>query len=100
MSKMAELDAALTALSELSSAISETIQNVRELLGADPEPAQAPVPKTYTIEEVRAVLLKKRRDGFRDEVKALLAAHGAERLTDVDPTEYAAMIQETEGIGA
>lgn len=96
---MAELDAALTALSDLSSAISETIQNVRELLGAEPEPEQTPAPKTYTIEEVRALLLQKRRDGFRDEVKALLAAHGAERLTDIDPGEYTAMMQEAEVIG-
>lgn len=95
---MAELDAALTALSELSSAMSEAIQNVRELLGAEPE--QTPAPKTYTIEEVRALLLQKRRDGFRDEIKELLAAHGAERLTDVDPGEYAAMMQEAEAIGA
>ena len=100
MSKMAELDAALTVLSDLSNAMLETIQSVRELFGADAEPEQPEAPKTYTIEEVRAVLLKKRRDGFRDEVKALLAAHGAERLTDVDPTEYAAMIQEAEAIGA
>ena len=78
--------------------MSEAIQNVRELLGS--EPKQAPAPKTYTIEEVRALLLKKRRDGFRDEVKALLVAHGAERLTDVDPGEYAAMMQEAEAIGA
>ena len=98
MSKMAELDAALTALSELTSAMSETIQNVRELLGAEPE--QAPAPKTYTLEEVRALLLKKRSDGYRAEVKALLIAHGAERLTDVDPGEYAAMMQEAEAIGA
>ena len=98
MSKMAELDAALTALSELTSAMAETIQNVRELLGAEPE--QAPVPKTYTLEEVRALLLKKRSDGYRAEVKALLIAHGAERLTDVDPGEYAAMMQEAEAIGA
>ena len=100
MSKMAELDAALTALSELTSAMAETIQNVRELLGAEPEPEQAPAPKTYTLEEVRALLLKKRSDGYRAEVKALLIAHGAERLTDVDPGEYAAMMQEAEAIGA
>ena len=100
MSKMAELDAALTALSELTSAMAETIQNVRELLGAEPEPEQAPAPKTYTPEEVRALLLKKRSDGYRAEVKALLIAHGAERLTDVDPGEYTAMMQEAEAIGA
>lgn len=92
---MAELDAALTVLTDLSSAMLETVENIRKMFCATPEPE----PKTYTIEEVRALLLQKRRDGFRNEVKALLTAHGAERLTDIDPGEYAAMMKEAEAIG-
>lgn len=96
------MDAALTALSELSNTMLEKIQRVYDLISASMEtdqPATA-APKAYTIEEVRALLLKKRRDGFRDEIKALLSTHGAERLTDIDPGEYAAMMQEAEAIGA
>jgi arabinogalactan oligomer/maltooligosaccharide transport system permease protein len=37
--------------------------------------------------------------GFKDEIKALLAAHGADRLTEIDPGEYDAMMTEAEGIG-
>ena len=37
---------------------------------------------------------------YKDEVKALLKAHGAERLPDIDPKEYPAMMQEAGEIGA
>ena len=105
MSKMAELDAALTTLADLSTSMLDVIRSMRELFTAEPETETAsepaePAPKVYTIEEVRALLLQKRRDGFRNEVKALLTAHGAERLTDIDPGEYAAMMKEAEAIGA
>lgn len=103
MSKMAELDAALTTLADLSTSMLDVIRSMRELFTAELETATEPpvtTPKVYTIEEVRALLLQKRRDGFRDEVKALLTAHGAERLTDIAPGEYAAMMKEAEAIGA
>ena len=105
---MKELDAALTALSELNRSMTEAIQSMREMFSSSTEPAQtgeapapasAPAPKSYTIEEVRAVLLEKRRSGHKDEIRALLAAHGAERLTDIDPKEYPAMMREAEEIG-
>lgn len=68
-----------------------------------PEPAleKAPEPeKQYTYEEVRAVLAEKARNGFRDEVKALLAAYGMKRLSDAidQPEVYTAMMMEAEGI--
>ncbi len=56
--------------------------------------------KQYTYEEVRAVLAEKARTGFRAEVKALLNAHGLKQLSDVsDPSEFAAIMTEAEGIG-
>lgn len=97
MSKMAELDAVLTELSEHVRALTDAVQSIREMLGTPTEPE--PTPKTYTIEEVRAFLLAKRRDGYRDEIKAMLTAHGAERLTDIDPAEYPAMMKEAEALG-
>ena len=96
MAKMSELDAALTELSNHTAALIDAVQSIRELLGTAvmPEPA-----KSYTIEEVRAVLLAKRKAGYRDEVKAMLITHGGERLTDVDPAEYPALMKEAEALG-
>ena len=70
----------------------------------EPVPAPAPVPeaseKTWTFEEVRGILADKARSGFRAEVKALLTAHGADRLSDIkDPAELSAIAEEAEVIG-
>ena len=96
MSKMSQLDSMLTELSEHSRALLDAVQSIRELLGAEEAPA---APKAYTLEEVRAALLEKSKAGFKAEVKALLTAHGAQRLTDIDPGEYPALMQEAEAIG-
>ena len=71
-----------------------------QLEGADAQqdvPAQKP---TYTYEDVRAILAEKSRTGFRAEVKAILTAHGVKQLSDVkDPSEFAAIVADAEGIG-
>ncbi len=98
MAKMSKLDALLTGLSEHSRGITEAVNAIRELLSGKKE-EKADEPKPLSIEEVRAVLLEKRKAGFRDEIKALLLRHGADRLTDIDPTEYRTMMAEAEEIG-
>ena len=71
-----------------------------------PEPAPAPAAeeepvKAVTKEDVRLVLAEKSRSGYRAEVKALLTAHGAEKLSDItDPETLAAILKEAEVIGS
>ena len=70
-----------------------------------PEPAPAPTVeepvKAVTKEDVRLVLAEKSRSGYRAEVKALLTAHGAEKLSDItDPETLAAILKEAEVIGS
>ncbi|MBR1442983.1 MAG: hypothetical protein IJ583_05550 [Firmicutes bacterium] len=55
--------------------------------------------KSITLEEVRAVLAEKAREGFTDEIKALITKHGAERLSDIEPSKFEGIIAEAEGIG-
>ena len=67
----------------------------------EPEPvpqAEAESP-TVTIDEVRAVLLEKRRAGHRDEIKALLANYNANKLTEVRAEDYAALLAAAKEIG-
>ena len=120
MAKMSELDAALHVLLEYSEGIQETVRGIRVLMSGDTsadanEAVQAskkeslaertkaakPVApeKTYTLQEVRALLKAKTDQGYRSDVKALLREHGAERLPDIDPKEYPAMMREAEEIG-
>ena len=53
-------------------------------------------PKPLTLEQVRAVLAEKSRAGHTAEVKALLLKHGADKLSDIDPAEYPALLAEAE----
>ena len=52
--------------------------------------------KPLTLEEVRAVLAEKSRSGHTEEVRALLNKHGADKLSEIDPAEYAALLAEAE----
>ena len=52
--------------------------------------------KPLTLEQVRAVLAEKSRAGHTSEVKALLIKHGADKLSDIDPAEYPALLAEAE----
>lgn len=66
------------------------------------EPKSEPQPKEekpLTLEDVRAVCADKSRKGFTAEVKAVLTKHGADKLSEVDPTEYKALLAEVEVLG-
>lgn len=52
--------------------------------------------KEYTFTEVRTFLADKSRAGHTAEVKKILAAHGADKLSDLDRAEYAAVMAEAE----
>lgn len=53
-------------------------------------------PKPLTLEQVRAVLAEKSRAGHTAEVRALLLKHGADKLSEVDPVEYPALLADAE----
>ena len=52
--------------------------------------------KPLTLEEVRAVLAEKSRAGHTAEVRELLNKHGADKLSEIAPAEYAALLAEAE----
>lgn len=56
----------------------------------------SPEEKPLTLEEVRMVLAEKSRAGHTAEVRALLVKHGAEKLSDIDPAKYPALLADAE----
>ena len=46
--------------------------------------------------DVRKILAEKSRAGHTAKIKELLIAHGAEKLSEIDPKEYAALVREVE----
>ena len=63
-----------------------------------PAEKQEPEEKPLTLEEVRAVLAEKSCAGHTEEVRALLNKHGADKLSEIDPAEYAALLAEGEAL--
>ena len=52
-----------------------------------------PAAKPTTLEEVRAVLCEKAREGKSSMVKMLLERFGVTRLTEADPADYAELLE-------
>lgn len=55
--------------------------------------------KELTLEEVRMILADKSRSGHTEEVKALISKYGADRLSDINPADFTALMAEAEVIG-
>ena len=56
----------------------------------------APSDVTVTLAEVRSCLAELSRAGYSDGVKELIRSHGAEKLSDIPESEYAALLKEAE----
>ena len=66
---------------------------------AEKSKSEIPEEKALTLEDVRAVCADKSRSGFTAEVKAILNKHGVEKLSEVNPAEYKALLAEVEVLG-
>ena len=60
----------------------------------EPEVEEVPEEKQPTLEEVRAAMADKSRDGHREAVKAIITKYGANNLSSLDPKHYAAALEE------
>ena len=56
-------------------------------------------PTPPSLEDVRHKLILAAQAGFIAEVKALITKYGADRLSAVDPSHYAALLSEADAIG-
>lgn len=63
---------------------------------ADSQPATPSAEKQITLAEVRAVLAGKSRSGKTAQVKELLIKHGADKLSDIEPSEYKSLLADAE----
>lgn len=77
-----------------------SIEDYELIIGAEqPAEAEPTVPeKQMTFEEVRAVLAELSRAGHTAEVRALIKKHGANKLSEIDPKNYAALLADVEAI--
>lgn len=100
MSKMSDLEMMVKELRGCGEKLIHIAEEMAEMFSASgqSEPEEAPQ-KQLALEEVRAVLAEKSRAGFTKEVKALLIKHGADKLSEIDPAKYEALLEEAEVLG-
>lgn len=84
--------------------LSDSVQAVCKLVteGLSEESKVLPEKKTeptITLEKVRGVLASKSQAGYTAEVRAIVTKYGASRLSDIDPKDFAAVLNDAEAIG-
>lgn len=119
MSKMSELSALIDSLISCGETLAETGRVLKDFYSNTSEAATARTEKTakkseaapekepakqYSKEEVRGILAKKANEAegsFKADVKRIVQKYGnGGSLTDVDPKDYVALVEEVEGLGS
>jgi len=117
MSKMSQLSEQLDELCRCGEALIGVANSLREMFSGEEMPEKAetapaaekpkakakkePEPvkeekKALTLEDVRTILAEKSRAGFTEQVREIIAKHGAKKLSEINPSEYDAVIAEVE----
>lgn len=93
-----ELANALLKVAEDIRTLAESIQaTYSSPADASTEKVSETKPKQeITLEKVRGILAEKSRSGHTAEVRAILRKFGADRLSDIDPKDYAAVVKDAE----
>ena len=81
---------------ELRSLAEQLISIADRLDQEKPEPKAEEHAKEISYTDIRKVLADKSRAGHTAEIKEILTQHGAGKLSEIDPKEYAAILKEAE----
>lgn len=65
----------------------------------EPASAKPKNEKPYTLEDVRGILAEKSQSGYSSDVKTLIAKFGVGKLSEVDESKYADLVEMAEVIG-
>ena len=107
MSKMVEMAQTIEDLRTAAASINAAADWLYQQFSGDkatapeaPAKAKKEKPKLeIKLEDVRAVLAEKSRAGHTAAVRALLQKYGAAKLSEIDPANYEALLQDAEVIG-
>lgn len=100
MGKISELDMAIRDLRSAAATINDVADTLAEVFSTESadeaHDGAAPAEPALTLEQVRAVLADKSRQGHTAEIRALLQKYGAAKLSGIDPIHYTALVAEAE----
>lgn len=103
MSKMSDMAATIEELRSAATAITDVANWLTEMFSTTAtvdeaqksESVSSPEP-VLTLEQVRAVLADKSRQGHTAEIRSLLQKYGAAKLSQIDPANYKALLADAE----
>ena len=104
MSKMSELSQALDELTACGERLIRAANAIREIFSteAEPEAQSADTPAEeltrYTFAEVRKAFSAKSHAGYTEQIRALIARYGADKLSAVKEEDYPALMADLEAI--
>lgn len=91
------------AIAELIGVLHRLVDVLEEFVQSTPSDEQSKVSESEesspTLEEVRTVLARLSVEGHSAAVKSLISKFGADKLSDIAPEKYAALLKEAERIG-
>lgn len=100
---MSDMTATIEGLRTAAAAINDAANWLAEMFSTtaavdetqESEPVSPPEP-ALTLEQVRAVLADKSRQGYTAEIRALLQKYGASKLSGIAPANYKALLADVE----
>jgi hypothetical protein len=85
-------------ISELT-ALANSVTKLSTAPKVDEAGNPVPTKPVLTLEQVRAVLAEKSRTGHTAAIRTLLQKYGADKLSEIDPTCYKALLADAEVLG-
>ena len=97
MSRMSDMAQTIEELRSAAAAITDAADWLAKMFSGEPQAEDAhasPPEPELTLEQVRAVLADKSRQGHTAEIRALLQKYGASKLSQIAPAHYKALLAE------
>lgn len=91
---MSELDALLREFEETADHMQQLVIDLRNMFSAKEEPEE----KEISFTELRALCANKSQDGFTKDVRELILATGAKKLSEVEPNRYQELYDRVEAL--
>lgn len=93
------MEALVRCIRDCGASLMENKETVQEKTDSPKKAPKEKPAKEWTLEEVRMILADKSRAGHTEEVRALISKYGADRLSDIKPADFAALMADAEVIG-
>ena len=81
---------------ETGERLKKLTNEVEKLCSHSAEPKKT----ALTLEKVRGILAAKSQDGYTEEVRSIIAKHGAARLSEIAPEKYEEVLRDAEVLGS